>query len=504
MDKYLPLILISFLAAFLATPLAGRVAHKTGFVDEPKPHKVHIRPIPLLGGLAIYLALAVALGVALLQTSYNIFLPELLAIGGGATLLVLVGLWDDRKGMAPRVKLFAQCTAAVLLVLAGIKVNLFPWEWLNISITLIWVIGITNAINLMDNMDGLAAGVAAVAALIFTLLASAAHQGLIAGLASAVAGASLGFLYYNVSPAMVFMGDTGSLLLGFLLAVIGIKYSPQTLPLGSTWMVPIVVLGLPIFDTTLVTYARLRSRRPVSQGGTDHTSHRLARLGLGSNRSVLTMYLVAGVLGSVALLMTQTTPLASTILFAGLLFVGAVGVLWLGEKRALPPANPAILIFLEDDQGIPAVRAARRISSNVHILLSAGCANELSDQLLEEMALKTEAFHAWRAKAGALAIGPMEYWPEVFQLAGTIHRLQDIPSERLDTMMREARAIIRCRGGEWPASVEDVLQRVRKKTVFAPDIAEMSVLPAVWNNPARLSEWLEDVMMGISKNGVNA
>jgi UDP-GlcNAc:undecaprenyl-phosphate/decaprenyl-phosphate GlcNAc-1-phosphate transferase len=500
MDKYLPLILVSFVAAFLATPLAGRVAHKTGFVDEPKPHKVHIQPIPLLGGLAIYIALAVALGIALLQTNYNLYLTELLAIGGGSTLLVLVGLWDDRHGMAPRIKIAAQCAAAAMLIFAGIKVNLFPWEWLNILVTFIWVIGITNAINLMDNMDGLAAGVAAVAALFFALLASAAHQGLIAGLASAVAGASLGFLYYNVSPAMVFMGDAGSLLLGFLLAVIGIKYAPQTLPLGSTWMVPIVVLGLPIFDTTLVTYARLRERRPISQGGTDHTSHRLARLGLGSSRSVITMYLAAGALGSLAVLMTQSAPETATYLFAGLLLLGVSGVIWLGGKRALPPLDPPIVILAGDEYAKRAIRGARKISSNVHVILSPDCSDAVAGKLLTEMAANPDAFRQWQDALPSSAIGPIDRWSDVFRLAGTIRRQKDIPAERLVNMLTEARAVIRCSGTDWLLP-EAMIQRLQKKTVVAPAAEENAQASALWDDSVRVGEWLENIVMGISKSG---
>ena len=223
--------------------------------------------------------------------------------------------------------------------------ELTPWPVVNILISLFWFVGITNAINLMDNMDGLAAGTSAVSALFFTILAASAGQGLVASLAAAVTGASLGFLYYNISPAMIFMGDTGSLLLGFLLAVIGVRYSPSELPLGSTWMVPIVVMGLPIFDTTLVTFSRLLNRRPVSQGGTDHTSHRLARFGLGNHRAVFSMYLAAGILGILAVFMTHSSPDLATVLFGAILAAGL--------DRARHPGTDAADPAQQSDGGDP-------------------------------------------------------------------------------------------------------------------------------------------------------
>ena len=276
---------------------------------------------------------------------------------------MLVGLWDDRRGIAPRAKLLAQVGAALLVTAAGVRVELTPWPAVNILISLFWFVGITNAVNLMDNMDGLAAGTSAVSALFFTILAASAGQGLVASLAAAVTGASLGFLYYNISPAMIFMGDTGSLLLGFLLAVIGVRYSPSALPLGSTWMVPIVVMGLPIFDTTLVTFSRLLNRRPVSQGGTDHTSHRLARLGLGNHRAVFTMYLAAGILGILAVFMTHSSPELAIVLFGAILAAGLLALIILERMPPIPPNNPMVVILAEDEQ---ADRGDRRGAQAVH------------------------------------------------------------------------------------------------------------------------------------------
>lgn len=496
MDVYLPLILLSFLAAFLVTPFLGRVARRTGFIDEPKPHKMHVRPIPLLGGLAIYLAL----GVALIRIDFATNLLEMAAVAIGATLLMLVGLWDDRRGMQPRIKLFAQLLAGALAVAAGIQVQLFPWPLLNLLITLLWFVGITNAINLMDNMDGLAAGTSAVSALFFTLLAAAADQGLIASLAAAVTGASLGFLYYNISPAMVFMGDTGSLLLGFLLAVIGVRYSPEQLPLGSTWMIPIVVLGLPIFDTTLVTFSRLLSRRPVSQGGTDHTSHRLARLGLGINRAVMTMYLLAALLGVAAMFMTRSTPETATVIFLALIVAGLVGMICLERARPMPPANPQVAVLAQDRQAHAAIAAARKLTTNITVLASPHCSSTQAREYLRALALAGDQFGRWLDSGSGADPGPVQHWHELFRLAGKVIPMENpAEMEAVRAVCREARVILLCRGDGWAEPVRRVLMDCGDRLLLAPGMAFPAGNPipeADWEDPTRLARILEDDLLG--------
>jgi UDP-GlcNAc:undecaprenyl-phosphate GlcNAc-1-phosphate transferase len=498
-SQYLPLALLAFLAAFIATPLVGRLAARTGFVDEPQPHKMHVRPMPLLGGLAIYLALCVVLVIALFRVNLSSETSEIAAIAIGATLLMLVGLWDDRRGVAPRIKLLAQLAAGLVAAVAGVRVDLFPWPLVNYAITLFWFVGISNAINLMDNMDGLAAGTSAVSALFFTILAASAGQGLVASLAAAVTGASLGFLYYNISPAMIFMGDTGSLLLGFLLAVIGIRYSPLALPLGSTWMVPIVVLGLPVFDTTLVTFSRLLSRRPVSQGGTDHTSHRLARLGLGINRAVLTMYILAAALGVLAVFMTQSTPATATILFGSLLAVGAVGLLVLERARPIPSTNPMVVILAEDDQARAAIRAARGISSQLAVVVSPRSDPAVLRAFLQELALAPETFSRWMNSGTNDAVGPAEMWNEIFRLCGKVLHITDgAHPERLLELLRESHLVILCRGQGWPAEVRELLSEFRGRMVLAPGAelhGETALTEAQWNDPQLLLRALEDTLL---------
>jgi UDP-GlcNAc:undecaprenyl-phosphate GlcNAc-1-phosphate transferase len=417
MITYLPLILIAGLSAFVTTPLIGAVARRVGFVDHPQPHKIHVKPIPLMGGLAIYISLL----VVVLSVDVGPSLVEMIGVGAGATLLAIVGLLDDRRGLSPWVRLAAQIVAGVIVAAVGIRVDLFPWPALNILITLFWIVGVTNALNLMDNMDGLAAGVSAVAGLFFLVLASSTGQGLVAALAAAVAGASLGFLYYNVHPAMVFMGDAGSLLLGFTLAVVGIKYAPAELPLGSTWMVPIVVMGLPIFDTTLVTYARWRAHRPIFRGGGDHTSHRLARLGLGATRAVLTLYIVSVALGGLAILLTRSTPRVADILFGGLLGVGLVGVLLLERARPQPPANPPLVVITTPRDAALLVGAAKRFSTDLTVVLERGYPSEGLAGLLVSLAVDPQAMREWIEQAHpALNRAGVVDWERSLKVSGRV------------------------------------------------------------------------------------
>lgn len=235
MIQYLPVVIVSALLAFLATPLTRVLARRLGMLDQPGLRKGHRLPVPLLGGLAMYVGLA----VAFLAFGSRAWLVEGVAILGGATLLFITGLWDDRFGLPVWVKFGAQIAAGVCVMAVGVQVHLLG-GWLDWVITLAWILVITNAVNFMDNMDGLAAGITAVAAVFFFVLAALEGQGLVASLAAAQFGAALGFLFYNFSPAISFMGDAGSFTLGFVLAVVGIKLRFIHYPLGSTWMAPLL------------------------------------------------------------------------------------------------------------------------------------------------------------------------------------------------------------------------------------------------------------------------
>ncbi len=339
MSKFIPIILASGFISFLATPLFRRLAFSINFVDNPKARKMHITPMPMLGGVAMYVGIV---GAALLSgfSSYN----ELAGVLGGATVVTLVGLWDDRAELPPLVKMGGQVLGAALLILSGIQVRLFGSQIPDIALTIFWIIGISNAINFLDNMDGLAAGTAMIASGFFFVLALMEGLGLVATLAAAMFGACIGFLYYNFNPASLFMGDAGSLLLGFILAVLGIKLEFLFQPRTITWMIPIIVLGVPIFDTTLIVISRLRRRRPIWQGGKDHTSHRLvARLGMTQARAVMTLYLVSGALGLIGLTLRDATLIQSRWILVGLSVAFVAALVWLdwGFEIAPPGEPPA-------------------------------------------------------------------------------------------------------------------------------------------------------------------
>jgi UDP-GlcNAc:undecaprenyl-phosphate/decaprenyl-phosphate GlcNAc-1-phosphate transferase len=284
------------------TPLAQRLALRAGFIDQPNARKIHASPIPRLGGIAMYGAFV----VALILFADRFYVPQMIGIVVGATWVSFLGLWDDRVGLPAGLKLIGQIGGVLILVLAGVSVELIPYPLVNTAITVLWVVGITNAMNLLDNMDGLSGGIAAIASAFFLLIAALNGQYLVGSLSAALLGAAIGFLIYNFNPARIFMGDAGSLFIGFMLAAVGIKLRFLNLPVTATWFIPILVLGLPIFDTTLVFISRLRrGLNPLTHPGTDHTSHRLVARGLTRREAVLTLYLIAGALGVAAMFCMQ-------------------------------------------------------------------------------------------------------------------------------------------------------------------------------------------------------
>ncbi|MCS7260104.1 MAG: undecaprenyl/decaprenyl-phosphate alpha-N-acetylglucosaminyl 1-phosphate transferase [Anaerolineae bacterium] len=314
-------MLIIFTAALLVaaavTPLARRAGMRWGFVDHPSARKIHTSPMPRFGGIAMVSAVLIALLV--FEGRYGI--EQLASILIGASWVSILGALDDRWGLRPVYKLLGQVGAAAFLIPFGVQVSFLPAEWLNWAITIVWIVGITNAINFLDNMDGLAGGIVAIAAGYFLLLAVQSGQYLVGGLAAALLGASVGFLFYNLNPASIFMGDTGSLFLGFILAALGIKLRfPGNSP-TVTWMVPVLVLALPIFDTTLVVVSRLRRGIHPATPGRDHISHRLVRKGFTQRETVLLLYLVSGMSGMVAQFVTHAN------VFEAYMLCGAVAVL---------------------------------------------------------------------------------------------------------------------------------------------------------------------------------
>jgi UDP-GlcNAc:undecaprenyl-phosphate GlcNAc-1-phosphate transferase len=279
----------------LRTPAARHV------VAAPRADRWHTRSTPLLGGSGFLAGLLVASGIALLVGA----IPATRELGGilaGCTLLYAAGLVDDVFRLSPLAKILAQVAAAAVVLAAGIRVEIVSNGTLATAIGVIWIVGMTNAFNLLDNMDGLAATLAAIACAFFAIDAFTVHPShLIATLALGLFFACLGFLPYNIRlgrPAAVFMGDSGSQLLGFTVASLGLASSWTVA--GSTvatLLLPLLVLAIPILDTTLVTVVRLIEGRPVTKGGRDHTSHRLVYRGLSDKRAVVLLCAVSAALG---------------------------------------------------------------------------------------------------------------------------------------------------------------------------------------------------------------
>src|ERR1700738_4965126 len=304
LDMPIPADLIVFAVALLAslglTVPVRRVALRYGMVDKPGPRKVHVKPIPLLGGIAIYLGFA----LAILLTLPGIPQQQIVGILAGATLLAIVGFLDDSGLLHHQVKLFVGMPVAALCLLAsGIRAQFFSQFFPRVSgaifdafLTVLWVVGITAAFSILDHMDGLCAGIAAMASVFFAMLAYLHGQTLVTTLAAAVLGGATGFLRWNFKPAKIFMGDGGAMFLGFLMATLGLKLRLEQANHLSGWLAPLLILGVPIFDTTLVTISR--SRRgllPFHTPGQDHAAHRLSNLGLGQRGAVLTLYLLGAV-----------------------------------------------------------------------------------------------------------------------------------------------------------------------------------------------------------------
>jgi UDP-GlcNAc:undecaprenyl-phosphate GlcNAc-1-phosphate transferase len=333
MTIYFLSFVLAMAAALFATPVARRAAIRLDIVDHPGGRKSHISPVPYLGGVAIYLAFILILILAMGPVEHNSGFAkatgQFLAIIGGASLMALLGLADDRYDLPASVKLIGQLAGAGILVAAQVTIhfNHHVFEPLQVPFTVLWVVAVTNAFNLMDNMDGLSVGTAGIASGFFFLHAILALplQSFVASMAAALAGACFGFLYYNWSPAKIFMGDAGSLFLGYMLAALSLKLSlntasPQLKALADqagygsgvtqslhavALMAPIFVLAVPLFDTTMVTLSRLRRGVPVSRGGRDHLSHRLVGAGLSHREAVMSLYLASCAMGCISVVMTR-------------------------------------------------------------------------------------------------------------------------------------------------------------------------------------------------------
>ena len=341
MPVYVLAFILAVGVALFITPVVIGLAKKTGALDKPDPRKVHKKPIPRIGGLAIFSAFVIATIAAVFFSDIEIEIQfEIVGLIISGTLMMLVGLIDDYKNLPAKVKLLGQIiAAAVLVIIFDVRIDFItdPFgdyiylEWLAIPATLFWLVGITNTVNLIDGLDGLAAGVSAIAAITILLVALEDNILLVAVLTAALAGAAVGFLFYNFNPACIFMGDSGALFLGFMLAgisVIGAVKCAATIAL----IVPILALGLPILDTTFAIIRRFRGGVPIFKPDKGHLHHRLLGLGFSQRQAVLLMYVISALLGLSAVALTEVSFKIAIIIFMIVLvaiFYGAkkIGIL---------------------------------------------------------------------------------------------------------------------------------------------------------------------------------
>jgi UDP-GlcNAc:undecaprenyl-phosphate GlcNAc-1-phosphate transferase len=329
----LAFLIASSASLVLVVPVRA-LAIRVGMVDLPGPRKVHLKPIPMLGGLAMYAGVM----LAILFTFDGPARAQSIGIVSGATLVAVVGFLDDRGWLHHQLKLFvAMPLAAIILLASGIHTQIFITlvggqlgYWLDAGFTILWVVGITASFSILDHMDGLCAGVAAMASVFFALIAYLSGQTWVTTLAAAVLGAAAGFLRWNFKPAKIFMGDGGAMFLGFLMATLALKLRiDYATPLANV-LAPTLILSATIFDTTLVTISR--SRRgllPFATPGKDHSAHRLANLGFGQRGAVLAMYLVGAACGGAAILVTYLSTMAAAVVAGGVFICMLIAVAWL-------------------------------------------------------------------------------------------------------------------------------------------------------------------------------
>ncbi|MFC1577331.1 glycosyltransferase family 4 protein [Candidatus Omnitrophota bacterium] len=309
-SQVLSIFVVTAFISYLFTPFVRMVAVKLDFMDHPLTTKVHAHPKPLLGGVAIFSSFL----VGILSNHSLSSVPYIIAVLSGAGLLLTIGLIDDRMGMMPNMKILGQFLAAMIVIKAGVRVEFFGNYYVNVIFTYFWIIGITNAFNLLDNMDGLSGGIAVIAGFFFGVISLLSGQLVVAGLAFSISGACLGFLKHNFPKARIFMGDSGSLVIGFVLSTIAIVGTWRTYVWTTSLMIPILVLGYPIFDTALVIVMRLTERRSIFNGGRDHSSHRLALLGLKKKRAVFVILTICFLLGAAAFFLTRLRPAAGLMI----------------------------------------------------------------------------------------------------------------------------------------------------------------------------------------------
>lgn len=327
-QEYFLLFVLTYFLVGTLTPVLRKIAIATDVVDRPNSkHKSHKQPVPYLGGVAIVLGVVtISYSASLFSdfTSSTFWLAT--SVLGPALAIGLIGLWDDVKNLSPLPRFIAQSIAgiftATLLILTDTVGNPTGSTMFDSVFTVFWVVGICNAINFFDNLDGGAAGTVAISSIAIAVLALSGDQYLIAALAIVTAGATLGFLVWNKSPAKIYMGDAGALFLGVLLATLTIRLEPNTTTDIGSYLTPIFLLAVPILDTSVAVISRLRRQVSPFQGGQDHLSHRLIRSGLSRKQTAATLWGLSGVFSLIAIFMSKSNVVIENFL------VAAATLLW--------------------------------------------------------------------------------------------------------------------------------------------------------------------------------
>ena len=324
--NYIIQFVLAFVIVFAITPAVRLLARRYSLVSKAGDDRWRKDPVPLLGGLSLWFSF-ILLSAILTDLSFEIIVIMLASSG-----VFFLGFIDDVFGLNPQYKLVGQIIISSLLILSGIMIKIIPYPVLSIPLTIFWIVGITNAFNLLDNMDGLSAGIAFVASILIFIFSLKSGNHAVASLAIIISGSTLGFLKYNFNPASIFMGDCGSMFLGFLLSVLAILGTwHHATNLAGALLVPILVLGIPIFDTSFVTITRKMKGLPVQQGGKDHISHRLVSLGFTEKKAVLFLYVFSFSIG-----MTTFYLIDKPLILCVMGIIIAIGLyilgLFLGEK----------------------------------------------------------------------------------------------------------------------------------------------------------------------------
>ncbi len=329
MILYVFIFMLALFGCLYITPIVIDAALTYDIVDRPDGNlKQHQRPVAYLGGIAVYLSF-----LATLALTFD-FSNEVLGLLLAATIVILLGIIDDLKPLGPKVKLVGQIIAIFVLIKCGIYIDIIMMpDWLDILLTFFWMLAVINAFNIIDIMDGLSAGVGLIASLVLFVVGLMNGHAMMAVMSLALAGALMGFVRYNFNPAKIYLGDAGSMFIGLMLgtlAMIGV-YGDKN-PAGV--LAPLVILGVPLYDTLLVMYLRWRKGMPVIQGSPDHFALRLRKSGLSTRQTVLIIYAAACVLGAMALgIKLAATATQSLLLFFGIAGCALVISLWLIRIR---------------------------------------------------------------------------------------------------------------------------------------------------------------------------